>query len=235
MAALAYFVFVELARLSIELEVTEGQKTHRTFHVARCHHLSPIVHTRRERNVDKSLFKPGHHALSNVTVPAQDDAFENRFDLAPDYCALCRDARLVDMTISRGRNPTVNKLDTHDVVGDCRNAKCLDRSLANHASRARASCRNRRVSNQLVRTILTRRKRSHVLMKHRVDLHIFVTHVAENLACHLAQHTNCCNVLRAMALLGITDTDAPYALPHGEQCFEYVRDYRNARWDQRCG
>src|SRR6185295_12449471 len=95
--------------------------------------------TRRERNVDETLLEPGHHSLGDVTVSAQDDAFENRFDLSPDYGTLFRDARLVDMTISRGRNTTVNKLDPRDVVGDCRNAKRLDRSLANHASRARAS------------------------------------------------------------------------------------------------
>src|SRR6185436_3426198 len=136
--ASAYFVFVKLACLAIELEVTKRQKTHRTFHVARRHHVTAIVHTRRERNVDESLLEPGHHSLSDVAISTQEDALENRFDLSPDYRTLLRDTRVVDMTISRVRDTTVNKLDPRDVVSERWNTKRLDRSFANHASRARA-------------------------------------------------------------------------------------------------
>src|SRR5678815_4340555 len=128
--ASAYFVFVKLACLAIELEITERQKTHRALHVARCHHFTAIVYTRRERNVDESLLEPGHYSLSDVAISTHQDAFENRLDLSPDHRTFFRDARLVDITLRRGRNTTVNKLDPGDVVGERRNAKRLDRSLS---------------------------------------------------------------------------------------------------------
>src|SRR6185369_11359893 len=176
--ASAYLIFVQLACLAIELEVTERQKTHRTFHVTRRHHVTAIVYTRRERNVDESLLEPGHYSPSDVAISTHEDAFENRLDLSPDHRTFFRDARLVDITLSRGRNTAVNKLDPGDVVGERRNAKRLDRSLSHHASRARTCRCDCRVSNQLVSTILPGRKRSHVLVKDRVELHVFVTHVA---------------------------------------------------------
>src|SRR5215216_558424 len=136
-ATLAYFVVVELACLAIELEVTKRQKTHRAFDVARGHHFTAIVHTRREGDVDQTLCERRHHPLSDIAVPTQDDALEDRLDFTPDNSALCRYARLVHITISRGRKSAMNELNAGDVVSECRNAKCFDRSLANHARRAR--------------------------------------------------------------------------------------------------
>src|SRR6185503_21314294 len=163
-------------------------------------------------------------------MPAQDDAFENRLNLTPDDGTFLRDARLIDLTFSRSRNSTVNQFDAGEVVGECRNAKRFDRSFANHASGARARCRDGRVSNQFVCTVLARGKCSHVLVKHSVDLHVFVTHVCENLVSHLFYHANRRDILRAMALLGISKTDALHTLPYREQRFENIRDDRDTRW-----
>src|SRR5690349_16476959 len=100
-ATLAHFVGVKLAGLAIELQVTHRQKTHRAIDVARRHHLAATVHTRRERNIDVSLFEAGHHSLRNITVTAHDDALEDRFDLTPDNRTLFRDTSFIDITISR--------------------------------------------------------------------------------------------------------------------------------------
>src|SRR4029078_4045335 len=108
------------------------------------------------------------------------------------------------MTLSRGRDTTVNKLNPRDVVSERWNTKRLDRGFANHARRARARRGNRRISNQLVSTILRGRKSSHVLVKDCVELHVFVTHVAQYLARHLSHHAYRGDVLGSMTLLGVT-------------------------------